>query len=169
MQLSGNPQVLGTPIMMKTTPRCSALLPGCLVMSVKSETPLSSDIQWWSRLSFCVVTEHWAGFGFLKKNFEIFYFVRVRARYKLSLVFRLSPVCSKFKFMFSVGIQLLAWKPLSMVNLTSKYEFLGQIYHVKWFSGQSWIPTENMNLNLLQTGQSLKTRLSLYLALPLTK
>ena len=30
----------------------------------------------------------------------------------------------------------LAWKPLHMVNLTSKYEFLGQIYHVKWFSGQ---------------------------------
>ena len=30
----------------------------------------------------------------------------------------------------------LAWKPLRMVNLTSKMNFRGQIYHAKWFSGQ---------------------------------
>ena len=30
----------------------------------------------------------------------------------------------------------LAWKPLHMVNLTSKMYFLGQVYHLKWFSGQ---------------------------------
>ena len=37
------------------------------------------------------------------------------------------------------------------------------------FRPKSWIPADNMNLNLLQTGLSLKTRLSLYLALNLTK
>ena len=46
----------------------------------------------------------------MKKNFEIFFWVRVRTRYKLSLVFRLSLVCSKFKFMLSVGIQLFGLK-----------------------------------------------------------
>ena len=46
----------------------------------------------------------------MKKKFAIFYFVRVRVRYKLSLVFRLSPVCRKFKFMLSVGIQLFGLK-----------------------------------------------------------
>ena len=30
----------------------------------------------------------------------------------------------------------LAWKPLRMVNLTLKIHFWGQVYHVKWFSGQ---------------------------------
>ena len=168
MQLSGNPQVLGTPIMMKTTPRCSALLPGCLVMSVKSETPLSSDIQWWSRLSFCVVTEHWAGFGFLKKNFEIFYFVRVRARYKLSLVFRLSPVCSKFKFMLSTGIQPFGLKTTSHGKPDVMNSFLmSDLPCEVVFRLKNWILVGN--LNLLQTGLSLKTRLSLYLALTLKK
>ena len=60
-----------------------------------------------------MVNGHSGGFDFLKKNFEIFYFVRVRARYKLSLVNRLSPVCSKFKFMFSVVIQFFGLKTTS--------------------------------------------------------
>ena len=47
-------------------------------------------------------------FDFLKKNFEIFYLVRVRARYKTSLVFRLSLVLSMVKF--SAGIQLFGLK-----------------------------------------------------------
>ena len=37
--------------------------------------------------------------------------IRVRTRYKLSLVFRLSLVCSKFKF--SAGIQLFGMKTTS--------------------------------------------------------
>ena len=49
----------------------------------------------------------------MKKNFEVFDSVRVRARYKLSLVFRLSLVCSKFKFMLSAGIQLFGLKTTS--------------------------------------------------------
>ena len=40
---------------------------------------------------------------FFEKKFCNFFLVRVRTRYKLSLVFRLSPVCSKFKFMVSGG------------------------------------------------------------------
>ena len=52
-------------------------------------------------------------FDFLKKNFEIFYLVRVRARYKLSLVFRLSLVLSMVKFMLAAGIQLFALKTTS--------------------------------------------------------
>ena len=81
---------------------------GCFTISVKSETPLFLDICWRSRLSFYVVNGQCGRFDFLKKNFEIFDFVKVRARYKLSLVFRLSQVCSKFKF--SVGIQLFGLK-----------------------------------------------------------
>ena len=37
------------------------------------------------------------------------------------------------------------------------------------FRTKSWIPADNMSLNLLKTGLSLKTSLSLYLALTLTK
>ena len=79
---------------------------------------------------------HTGGFDFLKKNFEIFYFVRVRARYKLSLVFRLSPVCSKFKLMLSAGIQLFGLKTTSHGKSDLENDFLGQVYHVKWFSAQ---------------------------------
>ena len=176
---------------------------------------------------------------FLKNNFEIFYFVRVRARYKLRLVFRLSTFCSKFKFMLSAGIQLFglkttsqgkpdlkkfifevrftlrwhsgwgsgwgwgkgtpciptsprslravnfsSWKPLHKVNLNQKpstspgmsphlksdpgNEFFGSGLPCEVvFRPKSWIPAEN--LNLLQTRLSLKTRLSLYLALTMTK
>ena len=76
------------------------------------------------------------GFDFLKKNFEILYFARVRARYKFSLVFRLSLVCSKFKLKFFVVIQLFGLKTTSHGKYDLKNEFLGQIYHVKWFSDQ---------------------------------
>ena len=54
---------------------------------------------------------------------EIFFLVRVRTRYKLSLVFRLSPVCSKFKFMFSVGIQLFGLKTPSHGKSDLKKKF----------------------------------------------
>ena len=47
----------------------------------------------------------------MEKNFEIFYLVRVRARYKPSLVFRLSLVLSMVKF--SAGIQLFGLKTTS--------------------------------------------------------
>ena len=71
---------------------------------VTFDTPLFSDIYSRSRLSFYVVIRHTGGLDFLKKNLEFFYFVRFRARYKLSLVYRLSTVCSKFKFMLSAVI-----------------------------------------------------------------
>ena len=62
--------------------------------------------------------------------------VRVRARYKPSLVFRLSLVFSMVKFMFCAIFNFLARKPLHMVNLTSKINFLGQVYLMQWFSDQ---------------------------------
>ena len=49
----------------------------------------------------------------MKKKFEIFHFVRVRAWYKLSLVFRLSLVLSMVKFKFAESIQLLGLKTTS--------------------------------------------------------
>ena len=49
----------------------------------------------------------------IRKKIEFFYFVRVTARYKLSLVFRVSLVCSKFKFKLSEGIQLFGLKTTS--------------------------------------------------------
>ena len=58
-----------------------------------------------------MLNKQWLRFDFLKKNFEIFDFVRVRARYKLSLVFRLSLVLSMVKF--SAGIQLFGLKTTS--------------------------------------------------------
>ena len=70
-------------------------------------------------LSFHVLNRHSCGFDFLKKNFEIFHFVRVWATYKLSLVFRLSPVCSKLKQKFFVDIQLFGLKTTSH----GKFEF----------------------------------------------
>ena len=60
----------------------------------------------------------------------------VRSRYKLSLVFRLSPVCSKFKFKFLAGIQLFGMKTTLHDKSDHKMNFLGQVYKVKWFSGQ---------------------------------
>ena len=49
----------------------------------------------------------------------------VTSMYMLSLVYRLSPVWSKFKF--SAGSQLFALKPLHMANLASKIHFFVQI------------------------------------------
>ena len=60
----------------------------------------------------------------MEKNFEIFYLVRVRARYKLRLVFRLSPVSSKFKFMLSAGIQLFVLKTTSHGKSDLKNSYL---------------------------------------------
>ena len=53
-----------------------------------------------------------ARFDFLKKMKFAFWFM-VRSRYKLNLVFRLSPVCTKFKLKFSAGIQIFAVKATS--------------------------------------------------------
>ena len=60
----------------------------------------------------------------------------VRARYKLSLVFRLSTFCSHFKFMLSAGIQLFSLKTTPHGKFDLKNEFSRHVYHVKWFSGQ---------------------------------
>ena len=64
--------------------------------------------------------------------FDKFFLVR----YKLGMVFRFSPVCSKLKFKFFTGIQLLAQKPFRKENLTLKIDFWGQVYYVKWFSAK---------------------------------
>ena len=113
---------------------------------------------------------HWGGFGFLKKKFEISLLVRVWARYKPSLVFRLSPVCSKFKFVLSTGIQLIDRKTTSHSKSDLKiWIFRSDLLSEVVFRPKSWIPVDNTNLNLLQTGLSLKTRLDLYLALSLSK
>ena len=66
---------------------------------------------------------HSGGFDFLKKNFKIVYLVRVRARYKPSLVFRLSLGYSKFKF--SAGIQLFSLKTTSHGKTDPKNSFPG--------------------------------------------
>ena len=97
---------------------------GCLAVTVTFETPLFSDICRRSRLSFHVVIGHCGGFDILKKKFEIFYFVRVIARYKLSLVFRLSTFFCKFELMLSAGIQLFGLKTTSNGKSDLKNEFL---------------------------------------------
>ena len=97
---------------------------GCLAISVKSETPLFLDIYRRSRLFFHVVIGHCAGFDFLKKKCANFFLVRVRARYKPSLVFRLNLVCSKFKFKSSASIQLFGLKTTSHVKYDLKNSFL---------------------------------------------
>ena len=71
-----------------------------------------------------MVIGHSCGFDFLKKNFKIFLWVRVRARYKPSLVFRLSPVFSKFKFMLSMGIQFFVLKTTSHGKSDLKNSYL---------------------------------------------
>ena len=143
---------------------------GCLAISVKSETPLFSDIYRGSRLFFHVVIGYCAGFDFLKKNLKFFFWFRVWARYNSGMVFRLSLVCSKFKFMFSAGIQFFGLKTTSHGKPDLKNWFLRSDLPCEVvFRPKSWIPAENMNLNLLQTRLSLKTRLDLYLALSLTK
>ena len=50
--------------------------------------------------------------------------VRVRARYKLRLVFRFSPVFSKLKFMLLVGIQLFVLKTTSHCKSDLKNSYL---------------------------------------------
>ena len=71
-----------------------------------------------------MVNGHCGGFDFLEKNCKIFYLVRVRARYKPSLVFRLSLVLSMVKFKFSAGIQLFGLKTTSHGKPDLKNEFL---------------------------------------------
>ena len=69
-----------------------------------------------------MVNGHSGAFDFLKKNLIIFFRVRVRARDKLSLVFRLSLVCGKFTF--SAGIQLFGLKTTSYGKPDLKNSFL---------------------------------------------
>ena len=77
---------------------------GWNTISVTFDTPLFSYIVCWrTRLPFYVLNKQCGWFDFLNKYFEIFDFVRVRARYKLRLVFRLSLVLSMVKFKFSAG------------------------------------------------------------------
>ena len=85
-----------------------------------------------------MVIGHSAGFDFLKKKFEIFFRVRVRARYESSLVFGLSLVLSMVKFKFSAGIQFFGPKTTSHGKSDLKNELFGQVYHVKWFSAQKF-------------------------------
>ena len=86
---------------------------GCPTISVTSDTLLFSDICRRSRLSFHELNGHSAGFDFLKKVLKFFFWSGVRTTYKLSLDFRLSPVCSKLKFKFSAAIQLFGRKTTS--------------------------------------------------------
>ena len=60
----------------------------------------------------------------------------VKSSNKLSLVLRLSPVCINFKLKFSVGIQLFGLKTTSHGKSDLENDFLGHVYHVKWFSAQ---------------------------------
>ncbi len=57
-----------------------------------------------------MLNKQWGRFDFLKKNFEIFFLDMVRPRYGPSLVFRLSLVCSKFKFSVQLSMQLFGMK-----------------------------------------------------------
>ena len=61
---------------------------------------------------------------FFEKKLKFVFFVMVRSRYKLRLVFRLSLVCSNFKFKFFAVIQLFGLKTTSHVKSDLKNEFL---------------------------------------------
>ena len=86
---------------------------GCPTISVTSDTPLIFAIHARIPISFYVLKDEGLGFYFFERNVEIFFPVIIRSRYKLSQVFRLSPVCSKFKFKFFAGIQLFGLKTTS--------------------------------------------------------
>ena len=139
---------------------------GCPTISVTSDTPLFSDICQRSRLSFHELNGHSAGFDILKKNVKIFFRVRVRARYKPSLVFRLGLVLSKFTF--SAGIQLFGLKTTShgkpdLKKSFSRSDEVGVKVHEFFGSGlpcevvfrpENWVPAEN--------GEVLEYRVFLY-------
>ena len=61
---------------------------------------------------------------FFEKKFKIILLIRVRGRYKSSLVFSLSPICNKFKFKLSVGIKLFGLKTTSHGKPNLKNSFL---------------------------------------------
>ena len=110
--------------MLKIWQFCDQLPPtGCLAVNVTFETPLFSDICRRSRLSFHVVIGHCGGLNISKKKFEILFWFRVWARYKSSMVFRLSLVLSKFKFMLPMGIQFFGLKTTSHGKPDLKNEF----------------------------------------------
>ena len=60
---------------------------------------------------------------FFEKKVKFIFLVMVRSRYKLSLVFRLIPVCSKFKFKFSASIKLFGLKTTSHGKSDLKNKF----------------------------------------------
>ena len=80
-----------------------------------------------------MVNGHSGGLDFFGKKFEIFLLVRVRTT---SMFFKLSLVCSKYKFKFSVVIQLFGRKTITHGKSDLKNQFFSQVYLVKWFSGQ---------------------------------
>ena len=84
---------------------------------------------------------------FEKKNFN-FYLLRVRTRYKPSLFFRLSLVCSKIKFKFFMGIQLFGLKTMVKHGKSDpiKVFFRSGLPCGVVFRTKSRIPMENLNL-----------------------
>ena len=87
---------------------------------------------------------------YFEKKFWHFFWFRVWARYKSSMVFRLSLVLSMVKF--SAGIQLFGLKTTSHGKPDLKNEFSRSDLPCEVvFRPKSWIPIGNMNLTMLKT------------------
>ena len=125
---------------------------GCHELCQKMRHPFSRTYVDESGCPFTCWKSNGKGLIFGKKC-KFLVLVMVRPRYRPSLVFRLSLVCSKFTF--SAGMQLFGLittshgkpdqgipvpqlhpEPHCVSNLMSKKKILGQVYHMKWFSSQ---------------------------------
>ena len=95
---------------------------GCPTISVKSNTPpfLRHML---THQEFYVVNGHKCGFDIFFKNFEILFFCHGQVQVQAQPGFQLIPVCSKFKFKFSVGIQLFGRKNTSHGKSDLKNQF----------------------------------------------
>ena len=108
---------------------------GCLAISVKSETPLFSEICWWIWLPFYVLNGTGAdlnGFEFLKFAFCSWSGPGTSSTW-FSDSARFAASLSSSSLLV---LNCLARKPLHKGKPDLKNHFWGQFYHVKWFSGQ---------------------------------
>ena len=128
------------------------------------------DICWCSRQSFYEVNGRIGGLHFFRKYFEIFFWSGSRPGISSTLFSGSTRFAASSSSSSLQLIIFLAWKPLHMVHMTLKNTFLRSDSPCEvLFRSKSLIPTENLNLKLLQTRLSLKTRLSLLLDLTMSK
>ena len=96
---------------------------GCVTISVKSDTPLFSDICQWIMLPFHALNKQCLRFDILKKKFKFHFRSGSGPGTRSVWVSGSAWFAASSNWRSPRVVNFFAWKPLHMVNLTSKRVF----------------------------------------------